>query len=84
MQNNTIVKYLGITENGILTILGIFKVDGTTRQVYETLRKDVDWEHNRPKGFIFHSDAFDDSGNTLHVAYVWESEEDLNDFLVAG
>ena len=60
--------------------MGIFKVDGITRQMYETLRKDVDWEHNHPKGFIFHSDAFDDSGNTLHVADVWESEEDLNDF----
>ncbi len=64
-----------------MAILGIFKVDGITRQMYETLRKDVDWEHNPPKGFIFHSDAFDDSGNTVHVADVWESEEDLNSFV---
>jgi hypothetical protein len=65
---------------GILAILGIFKVEGMTRQMYETLRKDVNWEHNPPKGLIFHSAAFGDSGNTLHVADVWESEEDLNDF----
>ncbi len=30
--------------------------------------------------FFFFS-AFDASGNTVHVADVWESEEDLNDFV---
>ena len=65
---------------GVLVILGIFKVNGISRQLYETLRKDVDWEHNPPKGVLFHAAAFDDSGNTLHVADVWESEEDMNAF----
>ena len=63
-----------------MAILGIFKVEGITRQTYETLRKDVDWEHNPPKGAVFHAAAFDHSGNTLHVTDVWESEEDLNAF----
>ncbi len=41
----------------------------------------MNWEHNPPKGAIFHATAFDDSGNTVHVANVWESEEDLDSFV---
>ena len=29
----------------------------------------------------FHAAAFDNSGNNIHVADVWESEEDLNKFV---
>jgi hypothetical protein len=49
--------------------------------MYESLRKEVDWEHNHPRGGIFHADAFDNSGNNIRVAEVWESEEDLNKFV---
>ena len=34
-----------------------------------------------PGGSIFHAAAFNDSGNTVHVADMWESEEDLNSFV---
>jgi hypothetical protein len=27
--------------------------------MYEELRKEVDWEHNRPAGAIFHAASFD-------------------------
>jgi hypothetical protein len=46
--------------------------------MYESLRKEVDWEHKHRTGGIFHAAAFDDSGNNIHVAGVWESKEDLN------
>lgn len=49
--------------------------------MYETLRKEVDWEHDHPVGAIFHAAGFDDSGNNVRVADIWESQEDLNDFL---
>ncbi len=81
MQNNTIVKYLGRTVIGILVILVIFTGNNITKHMYESLRKEIDWERNPPKGSLFHAAAFDDSGNTVHVANVWESEEDLNSFV---
>jgi hypothetical protein len=64
-----------------LPILVIFRGDNITKPMYEGLRKEVDWEHKPPPGAIFHAAAFDDLGNTIHVADVWESEEDLNNFV---
>ena len=64
-----------------MPILVIFTGNNITKQMYESLRKEIDWEHNPPKGLIFHSAAFDASGDTVHVANVWESEEDLNSFV---
>ncbi len=61
-----------------MPILVIFTGKNITKQMYETLRKGVDWEHKHPKGSLFHAAAFDETGNTVHVANVWESEEDLN------
>ena len=81
MQNDTIVKYLERTVIGILPILVIFTGKNITKQMYESLRHEIDWERNPPKGAIFHAAAFDDTGNTVHVANVWESEEDLNRFV---
>jgi hypothetical protein len=52
-----------------------------TKQMYESLRKEVDWEHKHPVGVILHAAAFEDSGNNIHVADVWESKEDLNRFV---
>ena len=64
-----------------MPILVIFTGNNITKQMYESLRKEIDWEHNQPAGAIFHAAAFDDTGNTVHVANVWESEEDLNSFV---
>ena len=64
-----------------MPILVIFTGNNITKQMYESLRKEIDWEHNPPKGLIFHSAAFDASGHTVHVADVWESEVDLNSFV---
>jgi hypothetical protein len=64
-----------------LPILVIFSGNNITKQMYENLRKELDWEHNPPPGAIFHAAAFDDLGNTIHVADVWESEMALNSFV---
>jgi hypothetical protein len=64
-----------------MTILAIFTGNNITKQMYESLRKEVDWEHKHPTGVILHAAAFDDSDNNIHVADVWESEGDLNKFV---
>ena len=81
MQNNTIVKYLERTVIGILPILVIFAGNTITKQMYASLRHEIDWEHNPTKGSVFHAAAFDDAGNTISVANVWESKADLNSFV---
>ena len=47
--------------------------------MYKTLRRDIDWEHNPPSGLISHSPAFNELGNTIHVADIWESKIDFHD-----
>jgi hypothetical protein len=36
-----------------MPILAIFTGNNITKQMYETLRKEVDWEHNHPGGLYF-------------------------------
>ena len=50
-----------------------------TKEQYDVLRTEVDWEHKQPVGGVFHAASFDDAGN-VHVADVWESAEALNAF----
>jgi hypothetical protein len=64
-----------------MAVLAIFTGNNVTKQMYEALRKEVDWEHNHPAGLILHSAAFDNSGNNVRVADIWESEEQLNNFV---
>jgi hypothetical protein len=63
-----------------MAILAIFTGEGFTKQMYEELRKEVDWEHNRPRGVILHAASFDNSGN-IRAADIWESEQDLNNYV---
>ena len=51
-----------------------------TKDMYENIGKEVNWESNPPPGVIFHAGSFDDSGN-ICVAEVWESEDQWNNFL---
>ena len=58
----------------------MFAGEGFTKEMYEQLRKEVDWEHNHPKGELFHAVGFDKSGH-IHVTDIWESAEDFNSFV---
>src|SRR6476660_2624353 len=64
-----------------MPILVIFTGNNITKQLYEKLRKEIDWEHQQPSGLIIHAAAFDDSGNNVRVMDIWESEKDLNNFV---
>ena len=65
----------------IMTILAIHTADGLTKGMYETLRKEINWEANPPPGLIFHAASFDKAGNNIRVADVWNSEEQWNNYL---
>src|SRR6266487_3833229 len=62
-----------------MPILVIFTGE-TTKDQYEALRKEVEWESNLAPGGIIHIASFDDSGH-IHVADAWDSEEHLNAFV---
>jgi hypothetical protein len=64
-----------------MPILAILTANNVNKQMYETLRKEVDWESNHPAGVILHAAGFDNSGNNVRVADIWESEEQLNNFV---
>ena len=63
-----------------MAILAIVTGNGFTKQMYEQLRKEVDWEHKHPTGVILHAASFDNSGNNIRVADIWESEQDFNNY----
>ena len=63
-----------------MAILAIFTANGWTPEMYDTLRNEVGWHHQQPNGGIFHAFSSDDAGGA-HVADVWASPEDLNDFV---
>ena len=52
---------------------------GFTKEVYEELRKQVNWERDVPKGMVSHLATFDEKG--MRIADVWESEEEFNNFV---
>ncbi len=53
--------------------------EGVTPQQYNEVRKLVDWDNQKPKGGVLHIASFDPKG--LRVTDIWESEEDLNNFV---
>lgn len=66
-----------------MVILAIFKTNKITKEMYEALRKEVDWEHQHPDGVVLHTAAFDNSGANFRVVDIWESEEHLNKFVTS-
>ena len=63
-----------------MSILAIFTCDEITKEMYESLRKEISWETQQPPGIIFHAAGVDEAGH-LHVADVWESAEMLQTFV---
>lgn len=50
-----------------------------TKEQYEAVRKDVNWEGQQPKGGKFHVAYFAKDG--FHVCDVWDSAADFNAFV---
>jgi hypothetical protein len=58
-----------------MTILAIHTGDGLTKDMYENVRKEVNWEANPPPGLIFHAASFDKSGNNIREQLFKHSPE---------
>lgn len=65
-----------------MATLALVYIKGLKKDMYEKLRKEVDWEHKQPGGLLFHSAAFDDDGD-IHVADLWESPRHMDEFFQA-
>ena len=63
-----------------MAILAIITANGFTRQMYDTVRKEVGWEYSYPPGAMVHAASFDENGN-IHVADLWHSQENMEDFV---
>ena len=62
-----------------MAILAFVSEPSIKKEQYESLRKEVDWEHHHPDGMIFHAASFDSSGG-IRVADVWTSQEAMDRF----
>jgi len=62
-----------------MAVLAIIHVTGCKTREYDTLRKDIRWEQNPPKGLIAHIAGTDKNGE-MQVADIWETENDFNNF----
>ena len=63
-----------------MTNLAIHTGNGINKDLYENARKEVNWEGNPPPGLILHAASFDNSGNNIRVADIWESEDQWKNF----
>lgn len=61
-----------------MAVMALISGDGVTREIYEQLRREVNWEGNQPTGGMFHVAGFGDRG--VRVVDIWASEQDFNNF----
>jgi hypothetical protein len=61
------------SQEGTMPIVMNMQWDNVTVEQYEQVRKDVNWEGNRPAGALFHVASFTSGG--LRVTDLWESPE---------
>ncbi|MEO9320688.1 MAG: hypothetical protein ABI361_08455 [Nitrososphaera sp.] len=64
-----------------MAVLVFVTGEGFTKEMYETVRKEVDWEHKHPQGGVFHGMSYDAAKKTVRIADVWESEGDFKKFV---
>ena len=62
-----------------MPVLAIFD-SVLTRDQYQTLRAEVNWETDQPDGVLSHVAGMDADGH-IHVADLWESEDQMNAFV---
>ena len=62
-----------------MRIVMLMSWEGATLKQYNDVRKAVDWDKKIPAGAVLHVATADSKG--LRITDVWESEEDLNNFV---
>ena len=53
--------------------------DGATKEQYDAMRNEINWETDLPAGGIYHVASFE--GNKLRITDVWETPEHFNNFI---
>ena len=61
-----------------MAIIAIFRGDGFTKEMYDKLREEVNWENQKIDGWISHAVGFDESGE-LHMVNIWESKGKMSE-----
>jgi len=61
-----------------MVIIAIFAGKGFTKDMYDQLRKEVNWETEPIDGWVSHAVGFDESGE-LHMVNIWESIEKMKE-----
>ena len=62
-----------------MAVMLLMEWNGMTKEQYDAVRKDVNWEGDRPKGAVFHVASFGADG--AHIVDIWDSEADFQAFL---
>lgn len=62
-----------------MAVLAIVNVKGCKKQDYESLRKELRWEQNQPKGLIIHIAGVDEAGD-MQVSDIWETADDFKNY----
>jgi hypothetical protein len=62
-----------------MPVVMIMQWEGVSPEQYEAVRKEANWEGNRPKGGNFHVASFSPKG--LHVTDLWDSAGDFQQFV---
>lgn len=62
-----------------MAILVKFTAPGVTRELYETVRKDIGWDNAPPAGCLLHTAHFDADG--VHTMDLWESDAALQSYV---
>jgi len=60
-----------------MPIMAKYAASHITRDVYESVRKALDWDNHPPAGALLHVVAFDDAGG-LQSFDIWESQAQLD------
>ena len=61
-----------------MRIVGLVRIEGMTKNVYEQVMQNMNLADNPPKGMVTHISTFDSKG--IRVTDVWESESDFRTF----
>jgi hypothetical protein len=62
-----------------MALMAMLNEPHITRDIYEQVRAEVDWDHNPPAGCTLHIASFDETG--VHTVDIWDNEEDLLEYL---
>lgn len=62
-----------------MAIMVLINADGVSKEIYEQLRKEVNWEGNPPQGGMLYAAGIGNKG--MRVVDIWSSAQEFNNFI---